>query len=1072
MIAYLNILKSIADGRFEASAGSLAETSPAAATAEHLRLAMAVRGWTDPHSLAPQVSEETLEALAPDVETNIVHPGKWRLRDAVRRRTLQAASPAELEAALEPSPGNDDDPLRKALKARRDPSADAIDRLDEDGLSALLASLAWAPDFEGYGDPQLLRERVAALLARRRRDADIARITAAPFFGREGELDQLVEFATAPAAVLEAGNSLPVRRYIYVWGVGGAGKSTLFAHLERRFQGLPAPPLLVHIDCDQPGFDPADPVALVTTLFRQMSLVVSPEEAKTLRERSRQLAGAAQDAIVSLGERIGAHRGQAAKLAARRSLTLEAAPSFESLESVATETQSVLQSVVFDALRRVCASGRPLVLLIDTAELIFARGSEDVSVLRDWFETIGGSMGVADLRVILAGRTPAAALGPQTLATSLSDFWSVSPPIELADLDERNAVAMLQALGVDDPKIAAMTAQVLPRSPLVLRIAAGVWENDAERPGFVDAISRGKVDGAVAARYLTERVVRHLSSVAARPYVLAACVPPFVTRDILDAVVAPVVDDAPGPVSAEAVYSGLAAAGWLTRIDLSTDQISFHPEVRRLILSMMRANPEQAALIEKVRRAGLAYHNGKSNDADRTLASYYAEMIGEKLPRGDGRTLSASTLGAALEDLSEAARARLFNTEASPEGVEGFESDAQWRLRLEGDGKTEGEGGRLVRRARAAEALALYRRRPTRPDGLPPTFVIQALADDAQWDAEDVDIAAAIDALAIEFAEGDRAARQIIHGRLYWLTRLALLARPGPLSEPHRRLLQEAVAGINVNGPLLLLPSILAVAEAFSPERGPITPPAWLEARGVIETQVRAYLTHRLLFGFKGTFRPNVEALFVAQPDWPARFNKLLEAEGGFNQRLLLLPFERVEDLASFNKRLSELRDERVEIGPRADPAETILLLRGETTEFHRPLRAAIKRWLEAEPSSRTELVAIARETLLGMAFRTREFGEEFEARMERDLFGAWTILVPFADRARRLPRMFRLLSQVDAPTEARGMVVRVARAFLAWDAALCAGATSDWSAEAQGGAPVRDEGIQPRYRELGEEGA
>ncbi len=100
--------------------------------------------------------------------------------------------------------------------------------------------------------------------------------------------------------------------------------------------------------------------------------------------------------------------------------------------------------------------------------------------------------------------------------------------------------------------------------------------------------------------------------------------------------------------------------------------------------------------------------------------------------------------------------------------------------------------------ARAADALALYRSRPTRAKGLPPTFVIQALADDAQWDADDVDIAQAIDALAAEFAKGDRASRKIIRSRLYWLTRLSLLTRSGPLSEPHRRLLQDAVGGISV----------------------------------------------------------------------------------------------------------------------------------------------------------------------------------------------------------------------------------------------------------------------------------
>jgi hypothetical protein len=512
----------------------------------------------------------------------------------------------------------------------------------------------------------------------------------------------------------------------------------------------------------------------------------------------------------------------------------------------------------------------------------------------------------------------------------------------------------------------------------------------------------------------------------------------------------------------------------------------------------MDAEPNRRALVRRIRQAALKYYEPRRSPAERTLAAYFAELIGIQPNDTQLRRLKPEALGTAIEDLSDKSRARLFGTPGAvvrSQAVGTYaetDSAAEWRQRLEGSGRRDGEGDRLVKRARAAEALALYRDRPTRPAGMPPTFVIQALADNAEWDTGEVDVDGIVEELRLEVDRSSGSVPNALRSRLYWLTRYALLAAPGPLPNAHSALLRGVTSRISGRGPVLIFPGIVAVAEAFSPNRGPLVPDTWFGIRGAIESETRMFLVQYLHFGRWAAWWPHLDAVLVTQPDWGPRFAALLskmrsqvgelfERSGRHPKRAArrsddlcraLLerswasgePLERLLeafdnrppvalDLPTLNALLRQMRRPiPLLVGPGTEADEAVFLLRGLTTEIHRPLRAAIGRLVAAAPAEWPRLEAIARRCVEGFGFKPREFtGTEFDERLSRDPAGIYGILIAFADRSRRLLDLCEDLASTKPSAPEVAVMIRVAKAFLAWDAALCAGRSSTWQPKQAG---------------------
>ncbi|SMH62590.1 hypothetical protein [Azospirillum agricola] len=1041
-----------------------------ATAAAELRLALALRGWVDPMRFMPAgVPEElhsaVLDAVAPDVQTSWKsHPGCWFLRDQERRHRLTTSGADALERAFQARDAADRrDPVRRALALRRRPIPRDLSRLSTEILTALGSTLSWLdaapPDGGGNSfwareaDRSGVQERLAATLARRRRLADVERMTARPLRGRGEALSGLVEWAT--------GGPGGGGRFLYLSGVGGAGKSTVFAYLEKVLADSPARPLLVHMDCDRPGFDPMDPIALDLALFRQLA-VAAPEHAPALMGTVQTLASVTAGTDRDYGGTVrGGRRGGRLRKAEED----EAVQSFVGLEAAVSQKLSQRDSVSFDILSLL--GGRSVVLLFDTAELMLARGraagpvGAATAATADWIASLRTLMNGADVRVLMAGRNPPQAPEVEAFVGRMREHgWMVGEPVELGALEPPDAAAVLGDLGVADAA-AARAAAVLPRTPLILKIAADVYGiGGPVRQEFMEQLDREVIDPQVVRRYLTERIVNHLASPAARSYALAAMVLPRVTVPSLAGVVLPVVDAATGGAAGQgsprqrgkAVFQGLSDAGWLVRLEPDGRSLTFHPEIRRLGLELMQSDPGLKRLLEDVRRAALAWHRGRRGRPDATFRAYYEAVLGGATAGWRWTDARLGLLGPAVEDLPETI------LPASPGWTLGVPaarpSNRTWRTYVEGWGVRDGEGERLVRRGRAEEALELYRFEPTRPRGLPPTFVLQALADAGHFRATEVDTEGVTEEIRMEMDRSNGSLPNMLRSRLYWLVRYTLLGRPGPLPDPLHAVLKEAAWRFSGSGPVLLFPAIAAVAEAFAPGRGPIAPDRWFRIRGAIESETRMFLVHHLHFGREAMWWPHLDALFVPQPDWPdvaggqvgrdpwERFARL--AGWFFTERLHV---RSVHSLVEFGGVLREMREPvRISIDHRTEPDGAVALLRGMTTEFHRPLRAAVTRCAGASDELRARLIEAADHVLLRLPFRPKELTDgEWRRRVDRDFGAAFGLLIPFVDRARRLPRFCENLRWVAGDDPDGADLALVADSFLAWDRAICRGMTSEW---------------------------
>lgn len=1067
------------------------------AAAAHLRLALAVRGWVDPLRYMPKdVPRERapaiLDAVAPDVETDMrAQPGRWFLRDQERRRVLTTSGADALAAALagqDPSDAND--AVRQALLLRRAPiRRDQVAGLPSEVLTALGSTLTWLDprlpwqsEARGFWAPEPdeagAREWIAATLARRRRADDVARMTASAFHGRGSELASLASWAQEPAAPPGRG------QFVYVSGVGGAGKSTLFAHLEKALAHGPQAPLMVHIDCDMPGFDPTDPVALDLALFRQLA-VAAPDHAPELMERAARLSHETSEADRAYGATTRGRQASGARRVRKAEEDVQVS-SYTTQESILGQKMTGREAASFEALSFMGA--RTLVLLFDTVELMLARArvaaalgaSADAAVTAtaDWMASLRTLMFGSDVRVLMAGRTPPDAPEVAVFAARVASHgWKVGEPVLLDDLDREDALAMLGDLGVADESLATLVAETLPRTPLVLKIAADIIGAGGQmRDGFVAELSQSGMGSEVARRYLTARVVNHLTSPLARPYALAAMVLPKVTAPLLAGIVMPVVDErdaAAGIVRqgsparrSHALLHSLADAGWLVRWEPDGTGFTFHAEVRRLALALMEKDPDLDALLTKLRERALTYHRNRRTILDATLRAYYEILL--DVPRTGQRPIQPDLLGAAIEDLPAGVLAPAAGKTAAGKAASGAPrrparttsttADTDWRRFVEGSGQRDGEGDRLVKRGRADAALDLYRGRPTRDHGKPPTFVLQALADSGQFRTREVHVNAIAAEIDAEMkAAGDRLPNAL-RSRLYWLTRFCLLARPEPLSPAHHRLLAEAAGRFSGTGPVLLFPAIAAVAEALAPKRGPIAPERWFETRGAIESETRMFLVHHLRFGFQLGWKPHLDALFVAQPDWPgiAARSLHLATRSEFDRAMRafcdqLFPARgEPASLVEVNSFLRGLRTPvRIGLGRVLPPAEAVALLRGATTEFHRPLRAAIARLADRSAAARGGIAEAANRARQRLPLRPKEFADaEWRLRMDRNLATAMGLLIPYLDRARRLAGFCADLRASAAGEDEE--LKPLLDAFAKWDLAIGSGTASEW-----GGGPA-----------------
>lgn len=240
------------------------------------------------------------------------------------------------------------------------------------------------------------------------------------------------------------------------------------------------------------------------------------------------------------------------------------------------------------------------------------------------------------------------------------------------------------------------------------------------------------------------------------------------------------------------------------------------------------------------------------------------------------------------------------------------------------------------------------------------------------------------------------------------------------------------------------MPAIIVVAEAGL--RRILMPERMSNAKGAIESTTRLYLVHGQLEHRPMAAKPHLDALAVVQRDWSDRIRR--RARAIIDPQTVVWLQRNLEGLdgqplAAVNPLFNTLRRAAPVTWDGEDLQAGILVLRGLTTEFQRPLRRALTDLYSAEPAS---LLSIFEQINRRLSIKPIELASgEFRSRLDRSPAAWAAAYVSFLDRCRGLPYLCQLLSKSPSKESAAGRARRIAESFLAWDRAICGGETSDW---------------------------
>ncbi len=1011
-----------------------AAPDPESGTCSLLRLRLAVRGWVSPLQLLQEVAQDerdaALRVVGAEVElSERMRPGQWFMGLSARKRVLAATAPAQLRRAAEQklAASDEHDPVRLALlvalalgPASDGPGEERLQRAlaheAPEVLQELGRMVAWGISLPGL---DAIAATAAAEQRRRIRDRQREAMGATVVFGREREQETIRRF-------LQPGGTAGCVRTLYLSGIGGSGKSTLLlaAEDEARSAGR----IVVRLDFDNPFMNPRNPEQMDIQLLGALA-VEAPGAARELHEISTRLqammdvrararikgAGAVDSFASSESVKQGSAQAKRARYASDSGSESERAANslhFGRISALA-------------ALERIPAlATRSTVLLLDTLENVTRLGADGIDSALAWLGSIGAILPAADgheLRVVIAGRDRFGSPDMQALARRFDRHGIRQDPddeVALTDLALEPARALLERFGMP-AEDAALAAAALPRNPLVLRLAARAYRVGKEELAQIQqAYKEGRIDRHTAAGYLAQRVVQHVPRELARRYVLAALSLVEVTERLLHDIVIPAVDGHHGGDRALArkVYRGLLQASWLT-IEHVPGTFHWHAELRALALPMIQADPAHAAVADRVLQGARFWYANKRSGHDRELAELYhkasnlpasAEGLFKRLKRSLRQVIAADT----PDELSSVVADSVTDIEA------------QWhRMRLEGVGEHPGEGDRLVAQGHIERALQLYREAPTRAPGVPPTFVIRALALSGAPYGADVHPAGVLaDVRAAMDRKGNRLQRRE-YERLYWLTRLLMLDQ-ATLPAAHIELLRDLCQASKFKRHDGALYGLIGMLEALQPDAYPphIAPASWPPAKADLGSEPRlcTIRTRRGQFWSGGQgdhwITTRLGALLQFDARWPQllidyRRREILQMDGSeariadLGHRMQLL---REAPLVEAEELLASCSDVRIRINlARLEPGAVPALLRGTMVEFHAPFANLLSnRTLWRNDCSADEILSrllqVIRDLRLpeAMILPFAEFASDERRRLHaRNLQAAISALIAALDR-------------------------------------------------------------------------
>ena len=501
--------------------------------------------------------------------------GTWLMRGSERRSELEALSLEESLADLVD--------WRRGVVAVMGETRDLLDALvgegpfraetlrgllAGDGPRRLLERAAVALERAGRLAPAWeVLDELRAALTRRDNRARGEVLLANGFLGRESELAGLAQWLETPAM------TSPVT-VLFVGGMPGVGKSTLLEEATRRAADRQW--IVVRLDFDRAGLDVQDWVGLTVEFARQVAAEIG-QDAHTLRQA-----------------RLEASTADSVKGEAR-----ERVPAALALELAA----------------HVHAVDRPILLILDTLEVLRGRGETHPGRLFNWLDQLVDA-GVAPLAVLAAGR------GDALDSASRRIGWR----IDLAGLDPNSTDAVMARLDVRPSNFDAVR-DVAEGNPLVLRLAAAV-AHQAGPTQLRKVVKRKDLAAAYLYRFLLSRIGDPTLKDLANPGLIVRRISPEVIAEVLGPQLG---HEHIEPDHAVALFGALAEQHWLVQPDPQAPGfVTYRPDMRRVLVRLLyESSPARCARID---RAAAAWFARRTEPWSEVEAAYHRLQLMRRDP--------------------------------------------------------------------------------------------------------------------------------------------------------------------------------------------------------------------------------------------------------------------------------------------------------------------------------------------------------------------------------------------------------------------------------------------------------
>ena len=766
----------------------------------HALRRLSIRGWS---TYAGWTDMPAWGANALDIVERIRHQcevgrgdnsGSWRLSDAARREAFSAWPLEDVKQVLMMLPDSDVDRVSQALSTLLglrpfDPGSATAQQLAD-----LLAARSWLP--KTLALPQALSDLSASQLHQASVHDDYRALTKHGVFGRReaiAKIEQHLRDVPNPT--------------VYLTGKGGSGKSTALAMLRLELQRQ-KDCIVVLLDFDRPELTMKESSALDRELIAELGRAAPQLAAKSASLLNEIREMAADD----VRERLRSVPEDQRHLRDVISTSLSMTYSAES-------TSSSSQSRLFELLEHLTVlPAQRLVLLLDTFERVESAGSSAVYDVSRWLSGLSSLLPSWSIARVLSGRGKAATQIDVSLNVSMDD---------LSIVDARELLVQ-QAC---PPVMAKKLASLLPsRTPLVLLLAAdAVRRSGVEgRQKLMEALRAGQIPAWTIEGYLYQRILQHLDDPLARKYAIASVILPELSLDLVLQVLIPVTE--PGRAGdshyAQQVFDALKKVGWLV-ILTGSGHIRLREELRSTMLKILNGSTFDNRACSKLRRRAITYHLKQETAWDKSMHVYHRLLLGaEKQQKVDKAVLAeVRTYAEYLVDFSDdlpVQVASLLSRQAD-EAIDLYDAievlcDSEWKQLMEGEGQKTGRGQYLVDKVDPVQALQFYNKRPTAALGNPPTFVLQAMCDAAQWDDPDLSVHDVLEELVHTVERSPKVWRETLL-RLQWLTRLVLFRHGAEIARGSAPDLEWALGRIlercSLYGVTTQLADTFAMAEAM-----------------------------------------------------------------------------------------------------------------------------------------------------------------------------------------------------------------------------------------------------------------